>query len=53
LRRERHAELDPDSKAKRREQGRASQRKGPVVEKDLVWAIAVLTRGTKFKASIG
>ena len=29
------------------EEGRAFQREGPMVAKDLVWAIAVLTRGTK------
>jgi len=47
LRRDTDAEQDPDSKVKRREEGRALQREGPMVAKDLVWAIAVLTRGTK------
>jgi len=31
----------------RREEGRAFHREGPIVAKDLVWAIVVLTRGTK------
>jgi len=31
LRRERDAERDPDSKVKRREEGRAFQREGPMV----------------------
>jgi len=47
LRRDRNTERDPDSKAKRREEGRAFQREGPMVAEDLVWAIAVLTRRTK------
>jgi len=47
LRRDRDAEQDPDSKVKQREEGRAFQREGPMVAKDLVWAIAVLTRRTK------
>jgi len=34
LRRERDA--DPDSKVKRREEGRAFQREGPMVAKDLI-----------------
>jgi len=37
LRRERDAERDPDSKVKRIEEGRALQREGPMVAKDLVW----------------
>jgi len=44
---ERDAERDPDSKVKRREEGQAFQREGPMVAKDLVWAMVVLTRGTK------
>ena len=40
------AERDPDSMVRRREEGRAFQREGPMVEKDLVWAMVVLTRGT-------
>ena len=47
MRRDGDAERDPDSKVKRREEGRAFQREGPMVAKDLVWAIAVLARGTK------
>jgi len=47
LRKDRDAERDPDSKVKRREEGRAFQREGPMVAKDLVLVIAVLTRGTK------
>jgi len=44
LRRERDAERSPDSKVKRREEGRAFhfQREGPMVAKDQVWAIVVL-----------
>jgi len=45
---ERDAERDPDSKAKRREEGRAFQREGgTMVAKDLVWALMVLTHRTK------
>jgi len=47
LRREENSERDPDSKVKRREEGRAFQREGPKVAKDLVWTMVVLTRGTK------
>jgi len=36
LRRERDAEREPDSKVKRREEGRAFQREGPMVTKDQV-----------------
>ena len=41
------AERDTDIKGKRREGGRAFQRVGSIVAKDLVWAVAVLIRGTK------
>jgi len=34
MRREREAEKDPDSKIKRREEGRALQREGQIVAKD-------------------
>jgi len=37
----------PGSKVKRREEGRAFQRESPMVSKDLFWAIAVITQGTK------
>jgi len=47
LRRDNDAERDPDSKVKQREEGRAFQREGSMVANDLVWAISVLTRGTK------
>jgi len=43
LRRERDAERDPGSSVKRREEGRAFQREDPMVAKDLVWAMLVLT----------
>jgi len=33
---ERDAKRDPDSKVKQREEGRAFQREGPMVAKDLV-----------------
>jgi len=38
LERERDAEKDPDSKVKRRTEGRAFQREDPMVAKDVVWA---------------
>ena len=41
------AETDPDSKVKRREEGRAFQSEDPMVAIDLVWAMVVPTRGTK------
>ena len=47
LRTDRDAELDPDSRVKQGEEGRAFQREGPLIVKDLVWAIAVSTHRTK------
>ena len=48
FRKEKDAGRHPDSKVKRREDGRAFQSEGPMVAKDLVWAMVVLlTRGTK------
>jgi len=47
LRRERDAERDQNSKVKQREEGRAFQLEGLMVAKYLVWAMVVLTRGTK------
>jgi len=47
LSRDRDAERDPDSEVKRREEGRAFQREGQMVVKDLVWTTAIPTRGTK------
>jgi len=47
FRKEKDAGRHPDSKVKRREDGRAFQSEGPMVAKDLVWAIVVLTLGTK------
>jgi len=41
--REKDAGIDPESKVNRRTGGRAFQREGPMVPKDLVWAIVVLT----------
>ena len=38
---------DPDSKVKQREEGKAFPREGPMVAKDLVWAMVVPTRRTK------
>ena len=38
---------DPERIVRRREEGRAFHREGPMEAKDLVWAIAVLTRGTR------
>jgi len=40
------AEKDPDSKVKRREEGRAFQRAGPMVAKDLIWSMVVPTHRT-------
>jgi len=42
LRRDRDAEQDPDSKVKRREEGRAFQRNGPMVAKDLLLLLLLL-----------
>ena len=47
LRRERAVGRDPERMIARREEGRAFHRVGSIVAKDLVWAIVVLTRGTK------
>ena len=47
LRREKAVGKDPERLVTRREEGRAFHREGPIVAKDLVWAIVVLTRGTK------
>ena len=47
MRRDRDTDRDPDSMVKRREEGRALQKDGSMVSKHIVWAIAVLTRGTK------
>ena len=47
LRREKDVGRDPERMATRREEGRAFHREGPIVAKDLVWAIVILTRGTK------
>ena len=47
LRREKAVGRDPERIVIRREEGRAFQREGPIVAKDLVWAIVVLIRGTK------
>ena len=47
LRWEKAVGRDPEIIIGRREEGRAFHREGPVVAKDLVWAIVVLTRGTK------
>ena len=38
---------DPERIVRRREAGRAFHREGPMEAKDLVWAIAVLTRRTR------
>jgi len=38
---------DPDIEVKRRGEGRAFQREDPMVVKDLVWVMLVLTRGRK------
>ena len=47
MRRERAVGRDPERMITRREKGRPFHRVGPIVAKDLVWAIVVLTRGTK------
>ena len=47
LRREKAVGRDPEIMVTRRGEGRAFHREGPIVAKDLVWAIVVLTRGTK------
>ena len=47
MRREKDVGRDPERMVTRREEGRAFHREGPMVAKDLVWAIVVLTRGTK------
>jgi len=39
-----HARRDPEDKVNRRDGGRAFQRQGPIVAKDLDWAIVILTR---------
>jgi len=59
LRRQRNAERHPHvhvvSKVKRKEEGRTFQREGPLVAKDLVWAMVVPTRGiepTNLKSGI-
>ena len=38
---------DPERMVARGEEGRSFLSKGPIVAKGLVWAIMVLTRGTK------
>ena len=47
LRREKAVGKDPERIVTRREEGRAFHKEVPIVAKDLVWAIVVLTRGTK------
>ena len=47
LRRERSVGRDPERMITRREEGRAFHKVGPIVVKYVVWAIVVLTRGTK------
>ena len=47
LRRDRAVRWDPERIVRRREEGRAFHKEGAMEAKDLVWAIAVLTRGTR------
>jgi len=47
LEREKAVGRDPERMVTRRDEGRAFRMKGPLVAKDLVWAIVFLTRGTK------